>query len=111
MRPDKEGDSDQEGDDSEVDPDADSEADPFDSDAWSGSRRAPRSTTPQTNDEWPPDPSSTDDLYSDGLRQLAAALEGKYDLDHISGISYELRRHEGPRAQVGVVPMYFAKWI
>jgi hypothetical protein len=95
VRPDEEGDSDGEADgeaDAGADGDADGDADPLfveDVDDGSGSRPPPPSTMP-TQDDWPLHLSSTDDLYSDGLRQLAAALEEKYDLDHISGISYAL---------------------
>jgi hypothetical protein len=95
VRPDEEGDSNVEADgeaDGEADADADCDADPLcveDVDDWSGSRPPP-STMTGTQDDWPLHLSSMDDLYSDGLRQLAAALEEKYDLDHISGISYAL---------------------
>jgi hypothetical protein len=90
VRPDEEGDSDAEGSAAgDGDPDADGEADPLfvrggDDDSL------PPSSMPPTQDQWPLHLSSTDDLYSDGLRQLAAALEEKYDLSHISGISYAL---------------------
>jgi hypothetical protein len=100
VRPDDEGDSDREADgepdtgaDSDADRDTDGDTDPLfgeDVDDSSGSRLPSLSTMPSTQDDWPLHLSSTDDLYSDGLRQLAAALEEKYDLDHISGISYAL---------------------
>ncbi|KAL5351019.1 hypothetical protein ACLOAV_004593 [Pseudogymnoascus australis] len=42
-------------------------------------------------EEWPLNPnSSPDGLYSDGLTQLATELDQKYELDHISSISYAL---------------------
>lgn len=98
VRPDEEGDSDEEGraaadagldDHSDTDPDADGDADPlFVDDRRRG--HPPSSSMPRTHTDWLLHLSSTDDLYSDGLRQLAAALEEKYDLDHISGISYAL---------------------
>lgn len=41
--------------------------------------------------EWPLEPKSTPNgLYSDGLTQLATELDQKYELDHISSISYAL---------------------
>ncbi|KFY66178.1 hypothetical protein V496_02144 [Pseudogymnoascus sp. VKM F-4515 (FW-2607)] len=44
-----------------------------------------------TQAEWPLEPKSTPDgLYSDGLTQLATELDQKYELDHISSISYAL---------------------
>jgi hypothetical protein len=46
--------------------------------------------TPWINDKWPLNDSLIDNLYSDRLQQLAAALEEKYDQDHISGILYTL---------------------
>lgn len=72
---------------SEVDPDGEGDTDPlFVHDGVDDQRPS----NPRTQDDWPLHLDSTDDLYSDGLRQLAAALEEKYDLDHISGISYAL---------------------
>ena len=42
-------------------------------------------------EEWPLDlNSSPNGLYSDGLTQLATELDQKYELDHISSISYAL---------------------
>lgn len=41
-------------------------------------------------DDWPLHLGPTGDLYSDGLRQLAAALKEKYDPNHLSRISYAL---------------------
>lgn len=41
-------------------------------------------------EEWPLDPNSPDGLCSDGLTQLATELDQKYELDHISSISYAL---------------------
>ena len=92
VRPDEEGDSDIEV-DADADADADGDADPLfveDGDSWGGSHPPPPSTMPASQEEWPLHLGSTDELYSDGLRQLAAALEEKYDLDNISGISYAL---------------------
>jgi hypothetical protein len=89
VRPDEEGDSDGEGGaagdaDPEVEPDGEGDADPlFVQDGVDDQRPS----NPRTPDDWPLHLGSTDDLYSDGLRQLAVALE-KYDLPHISGFSY-----------------------
>jgi hypothetical protein len=50
--------------------------------------------TQRHEDDWPldldPTPNGPDSLYSDGLRQLLTELDQKYDLDHISSISYAL---------------------
>ncbi|HEY2296077.1 MAG TPA: hypothetical protein VGM86_35710 [Thermoanaerobaculia bacterium] len=88
VRPDEEGDSDGEG--AAAASDADGDADPLFVDDWRSSQPPGPSPVPATQDDWRLHLSSTDDLFSGGLRRLAVALDGKYDVDHISGMAYAL---------------------
>ncbi|KFZ16906.1 hypothetical protein V502_04835 [Pseudogymnoascus sp. VKM F-4520 (FW-2644)] len=56
-----------------------------------GGQTEGRQSVGGAQEEWPLDPnSSPDGLYSDGLTQLAMELDQRYELDHISSISYTL---------------------